>query len=79
MELKSPKEMVANVLSATDRNTKEAFKIKSTSTINGALYGGAFGLLFSYYKNKNRYMGALVGVLVGGLVSNLLTVRKKEI
>lgn len=78
MAIKSPKEMIKEVTSLTDKKKREAFKIRTESTVNGAFWGGAFGLMIAYYKDTNKYMGALIGASIGALVSNMLTVQKKE-
>ena len=76
MEIKSPKEMIADVTNLTDSKKSSAFKITTQSTVNGAFWGGALGLMISYYKHHNKYIGTLVGVVSGALISNMLTVRK---
>jgi uncharacterized membrane protein len=74
--MKSPKEMVGEVSSMTDEKKRKAFMVKAQSSVHGAFWGGAFGLMFALYKGKNKYTSALLGAGIGALVSNLLTVEK---
>lgn len=75
--MKSPKEIVGEVSSMTDEKKRKAFMVKAQSSVQGAFWGGAFGLMFAFYKGKNKYTSALLGAGIGALVSNLLTVEKK--
>ena len=77
MSVKSPKEIVADVSGLTDEKKRKAFMLKAQSSVHGAFWGGAFGLLFAFYKSKNKYVSTLIGAGVGALVSNILTVEKK--
>ena len=75
--MKSPKEIVEDVSSMTDEKKRKAFMVKAQSSVHVAFWGGAFGLMFAFYKGKNKYTSALLGAGIGALVSNLLTVEKK--
>ena len=73
MEIANPKEVVQNI---TGDTKPSMFSLKTKSTLNGAFFGSAFGLMYSYHKSKNLYIGALIGALIGGFVSNILTIKK---
>jgi uncharacterized membrane protein len=78
MEIKSPSEMIADVTNLTDSKKRQALMIRTKSTVNGAFWGGSIGLMISFYKHQNKYIGTLIGVVSGALISNILTVRKVE-
>ena len=75
-EIKSPKEIVEDTTSLTNAKKTEALKLRTESTVQGAFWGGAIGVLFTFYKGQNKYASALIGAGVGALVSNMLTVKK---
>jgi uncharacterized membrane protein len=76
MEIATPKEIVQNLTGNPDEKKSSVFSIKAKSTLNGAFFGAAFGLMYTYHKQKNLYVGALIGALVGGFVSNVLTIKR---
>lgn len=76
MEIKSPKEMVADVAGHKDERNLSLFAMKSRSTMSGAFYGGASGFLIAMWKGRNMYAYTLVGALAGGLISNILTIKR---
>jgi hypothetical protein len=78
MEIKSPKEMVIDAIGIADSQKREALKIKSKASFNGAFFGAGFGYLYANYKEVNTYFAILLGAAVGVLASNILTITKKE-
>jgi uncharacterized membrane protein len=76
MDLKSPKEIVADVSYMTDEKKRKAFMLKTQASVQGAFWGGAIGLMFAFYKDHNKYTSALLGAGIGALISNILTVKK---
>lgn len=73
----SPKELVQKVTGSTENKKTRAFSLKTKSTVNGAFFGGGLGLMISYSKKRNLYVGALLGALLGAFISNILTIEKK--
>lgn len=76
MQIEAPKKIVADISNLADKQKREAFLLKTKSATQGAFWGGALGLMFAFYKGKNKYISTLVGIGTGALVSNILTIKK---
>jgi uncharacterized membrane protein len=77
-KIQSPSEVIENATFKSHEDRLKALKLKTDSAIYGAFWGGALGLVFAFYKQKNKYVCGLVGAVIGGVVSNILTVNNEK-